>query len=73
MIVTGGTIKGGAHVNTHLDHRIAMSFSVLGAVASEPVSIDGADTIMTSFPTYISLMQELGLTLRQVDDVTGQD
>lgn len=73
MIVTGGTIKGGAHVNTHLDHRIAMSFSVLGAVASEPVSIDGADTIMTSFPTYISLMQELGLSLRQVDDVTGQD
>jgi 3-phosphoshikimate 1-carboxyvinyltransferase len=56
----GGAPKGGCTVETHLDHRIAMSFLVLGMAAQEPVAIDDAETIATSFPDFIELMNGLG-------------
>jgi 3-phosphoshikimate 1-carboxyvinyltransferase len=52
--------KGGATIATHLDHRIAMAHLVLGAVSQEPVSIDDAAAIATSFPGFVSLMNNLG-------------
>jgi 3-phosphoshikimate 1-carboxyvinyltransferase len=52
--------QGGARVTTRLDHRIAMSFLVLGMVAQKPVAIDDAAAIATSFPAFVSLMNELG-------------
>lgn len=52
--------KGGATVPTHLDHRIAMSFLVLGMVAQNPVTIDDADAIATSFPGFTAMMNGLG-------------
>lgn len=58
--VTGGAVTGGGLVTTHHDHRIAMSALVLGCVASEPVSIDDASMIATSFPTFFDLMNGLG-------------
>ncbi|MDE2336031.1 MAG: 3-phosphoshikimate 1-carboxyvinyltransferase [Alphaproteobacteria bacterium] len=58
--VTGGTVKGGSAVKTHLDHRIAMSALVLGMNAAEPVAIDSAGMIATSFPGFIDLMNGLG-------------
>ena len=42
------------------DHRIAMSFLVLGLAAGRPVSVDGADMIATSFPGFVPLMRSLG-------------
>lgn len=57
---TGKPPKGGATVETALDHRIAMSFLVLGTVTDEPVAIDDASPIKTSFPNFIGLMTELG-------------
>ncbi|HWD68234.1 MAG TPA: 3-phosphoshikimate 1-carboxyvinyltransferase [Caulobacteraceae bacterium] len=61
LIVTGRTrVKGGARVRTHGDHRIAMSFLVLGLAAASPVSIDQADMIATSFPGFHALMASLG-------------
>jgi 3-phosphoshikimate 1-carboxyvinyltransferase len=62
LIVTGnGTPpKGGAHIAVHLDHRIGMSFLVLGMVAREPVSVDDGSTIDTSFPGFAALMNRLG-------------
>ena len=58
--VTGGPVAGGGLVKTHHDHRIAMSALILGCVASEPVSIDDASMIATSFPTFFDLMNGLG-------------
>ncbi|MEP3654253.1 MAG: 3-phosphoshikimate 1-carboxyvinyltransferase [Litorimonas sp.] len=58
--VTGGSVAGGGLVTTHHDHRIAMSALILGCVASEPVSIDDASMIATSFPTFFGLMNGLG-------------
>lgn len=52
--------KGGAQVKTALDHRIAMSFLVLGMVAEEPIAVDDAAPIKTSFPNFIELMNDLG-------------
>lgn len=60
LTVHGGIIQGGGAVETALDHRIAMSFAVLGMVAKQPVTIIGAGAIATSFPNFIPLMQQLG-------------
>lgn len=51
---------GGAEVKTALDHRIAMAFLVLGTVTDEPVTIDDAAPIKTSFPNFMKLMNDLG-------------
>jgi len=55
-----GNIPGGATVASHLDHRIAMSFLVLGMVARAPVTVDDGGPIATSFPVFEPLMQALG-------------
>jgi 3-phosphoshikimate 1-carboxyvinyltransferase len=61
LIVEGGRgVRGGGSVATHLDHRIAMAFLVLGLGADRPVAVDDAGTIATSFPGFRSLMEGLG-------------
>jgi 3-phosphoshikimate 1-carboxyvinyltransferase len=61
LIVEGGARPlGEARIDAHLDHRIAMSFLVLGGAAAGPVVVDGAETIETSFPGFASLMTGLG-------------
>ena len=67
LIVHGmgaGGVPGGATCATHIDHRIAMSFLVLGMAAKAPVSVDDASPIVTSFPIFEGLMTGLGATLR---------
>lgn len=54
---------GGGLVATHLDHRIAMSFLVMGLAADRPVSVDDHRVIATSFPGFLPLMQGLGATI----------
>ena len=56
----GGKVAGGGLVETHLDHRIAMSFLVMGLASEQGVSVDDATMIATSFPTFAALMQSLG-------------
>ena len=56
----GSPPVGGAEVQAHHDHRIAMSFLVLGLAAQQPVSVDSADMIATSFPDFVPLMRALG-------------
>ncbi|MBL4639893.1 MAG: 3-phosphoshikimate 1-carboxyvinyltransferase [Kordiimonadaceae bacterium] len=60
---TGGKIPGGGTVATKLDHRIAMSFAILGQMAQEPIIIDDAAPIQTSFPNFVELMNTLGANL----------
>jgi 3-phosphoshikimate 1-carboxyvinyltransferase len=57
---TGRPPKGGATVATAFDHRIAMSFLVLGLVSDAPITVDDATAIATSFPTFETLMADLG-------------
>jgi 3-phosphoshikimate 1-carboxyvinyltransferase len=56
----GGKGLGGGTVKTHLDHRIAMSFLVLGLATEKPVTVDDANMIATSFPEFMGLMRDLG-------------
>jgi 3-phosphoshikimate 1-carboxyvinyltransferase len=56
----GGKGIGGGTVETHLDHRIAMSFLVMGLAAQKPVTVDDANMIATSFPEFMGLMRGLG-------------
>ena len=64
LIVTGRpAVAGGARVRTDSDHRIAMSFLVLGLAARSPVSVADAGMIATSFPTFRTLMSSLGARL----------
>jgi 3-phosphoshikimate 1-carboxyvinyltransferase len=57
---TGGdALAGGGTIATHLDHRIAMSFVVAGLVSTAPVTIDDAEPIATSFPTFFDLVATL--------------
>jgi 3-phosphoshikimate 1-carboxyvinyltransferase len=60
----GGRAAGGGVVKTHMDHRIAMAFLVMGLAADKPVAIDDATFIATSFPGFVAMMQGLGAELR---------
>jgi 3-phosphoshikimate 1-carboxyvinyltransferase len=58
-------VPGGATCKTHIDHRIAMSFLVLGIASQRAVSVDDASPIATSFPVFTGLMRGLGAQLTE--------
>ena len=64
LIVSGGKpVTGGGLVQTHLDHRLAMAFLVLGLVSENPVTVDDGRVINTSFKEFPDLMRQIGVTL----------
>jgi len=58
-----GNVPGGATCESFLDHRIAMSFMIMGMAAQKPVSVDDGGPIATSFPIFEGLMADLGAQL----------
>jgi 3-phosphoshikimate 1-carboxyvinyltransferase len=62
-----GAPQGGATIDARHDHRIAMSFLVLGGAARAPVTVEGAETIETSFPDFAGFMNRLGARIEPVD------
>ncbi len=63
LTVRGGPVAGGGTVKTHLDHRIAMAFLVLGLASATPVTVDDGTVIATSFPGFTAMMREIGADL----------
>ncbi len=66
-VVTGrghGNVPGGQTCASHLDHRIAMSFLVMGMASTAPVTVDDGSPIATSFPVFEPLMAGLGADIR---------
>jgi len=61
-------VPGGVTVASHLDHRIAMAFLVLGLVSNAPITVDDASPIDTSFPNFRGLMESLGATFTGEED-----
>ena len=66
VVIGGGRVRGGGTVVTHMDHRIAMAFLVLGLAADAPVTIDDVTYVATSFPTFQGLMTGLGASFEAV-------
>ncbi|MHB1103239.1 MAG: 3-phosphoshikimate 1-carboxyvinyltransferase [Devosia sp.] len=61
LLVRGsGRVKGGGRVITHMDHRIAMSFLVMGMAADEAVTIDDQSMLAASFPDFIARFEDVG-------------
>ncbi|MEL6315511.1 MAG: 3-phosphoshikimate 1-carboxyvinyltransferase, partial [Pseudomonadota bacterium] len=60
-----GGVPGGAICETFLDHRIAMSFMVLGLATQAAVTLDDGSPIATSFPIFEQLMGGLGADIRR--------
>ena len=60
LIVEGGRPRGGGMAATHMDHRIAMSFLVMGLATLEPMAVDDVAMIATSFPDFRPAMERLG-------------
>jgi 3-phosphoshikimate 1-carboxyvinyltransferase len=64
LIVHGkGRALGGGQVVTHMDHRIAMAFLVMGLASDKPVGVDDTSFIATSFPIFVPMMRGLGAEL----------
>ncbi|MBW6506614.1 MAG: 3-phosphoshikimate 1-carboxyvinyltransferase [Rhodobacteraceae bacterium] len=69
LIVHGlgaGGVPGGATCATHIDHRIAMAFLVLGLASQRSVTVDDGSPIATSFPVFEALMAGLGADIARV-------
>ncbi|UWQ40859.1 3-phosphoshikimate 1-carboxyvinyltransferase [Leisingera aquaemixtae] len=58
-------VPGGGTCESFLDHRIAMSFMVMGMGAQNAVSVDDGSPIATSFPIFETLMGNLGARLER--------
>ncbi|WP_038360867.1 3-phosphoshikimate 1-carboxyvinyltransferase [Bosea sp. 117] len=66
LVVEGrGEVTGGGIVATHMDHRIAMSFLVMGLASASPVTIDDISFVATSFPAFVPLMRGLGAEIEE--------
>lgn len=71
------TIRGREHIDggvvtTHGDHRIAMSFLVLGLVSRTPIAVDDAQMIGTSFPNFFDMMEQLGASFERGQNVSAK-
>ncbi len=64
LTVHGGKIPGGGLVKTYMDHRIAMSFLVMGMVSENSVTVDDGAMINTSFPGFAALMNAVGSNIK---------
>jgi len=62
-------LDNGAAIVTHMDHRVAMSFLVLGLGARRPVTVDDGAFIDTSFPGFAGFMRALGADIRAAGEV----
>ncbi|MEL7231231.1 MAG: 3-phosphoshikimate 1-carboxyvinyltransferase, partial [Pseudomonadota bacterium] len=67
MVIQGcdGAVPGGGLVKTQHDHRIAMSALIMGTASREPVSIDDASMIATSYPDFMAHMEALGANIEK--------
>lgn len=61
MIINGGKTPHGAAIQSHLDHRIAMSFAVAALASDGETEIIGSDCVNISYPTFYNDLFKLAL------------
>ena len=65
LVIRAGPVRGGVEVSTEGDHRIAMAHLVLGLAAEQPVTVDRAEMIATSFPGFREAMRGIGAAIEE--------
>ena len=65
ICIEGGMLQGGV-VDSHYDHRIAMAFAIAGAVSRMPITIQHCDNIATSFPNFVTLANQINMSIRVI-------
>lgn len=58
MIIEGGTPLSGAHIQSFLDHRIAMAFSIAGLIAKGETTIEESQCVDVSYPEFYATLEE---------------
>lgn len=61
MIIRGGRPLHGASIDSHLDHRIAMSFAVAGLMCDTPTTIRNADSVVISYPDFYETLKKISV------------
>ena len=61
MIIHGGKPLHGATIDSHLDHRIAMSFAVAGLLCDTPTTILNADSVVISYPDFYESLKKISV------------
>ena len=59
-------VVGGGLCETFLDHRIAMSFLIMGMASQRAITIDDGSPITTSFPSFENLMAQIGANFQKL-------
>lgn len=67
IIINGGVI-GSGEVESHDDHRIAMSFAIAGLQAGGTIQINDCANVATSFPDFVGLASKAGLEIEEFDE-----
>jgi 3-phosphoshikimate 1-carboxyvinyltransferase len=63
--IQGGQLTQG-EVDSHGDHRIAMSFAMAALRAQGEITINNCDNVQTSFPSFVHLAKSSGLIIREM-------
>jgi 3-phosphoshikimate 1-carboxyvinyltransferase len=64
LTIEGGSLSGGT-VDSHGDHRVAMSFAVAALRASGPIRVTACAAVETSFPGFAAMASEVGLMIAE--------
>lgn len=67
IVIEGGVI-GSGEVDSHGDHRIAMSFAIAALQAGGSIQINDCANVATSFPGFVELATDAGLNIEEIDD-----
>jgi 3-phosphoshikimate 1-carboxyvinyltransferase len=65
IVIQGGEMRGG-EVDSHGDHRIAMSFAMAALRANDPVTVRDCKNVDTSFPGFVGLARRAGLDISSI-------
>ena len=66
--ILGGDM-GGATIDSHGDHRIAMAFAVAALRASDEIIIKDCGNVATSFPNFVELADSVGFRLKVIEKI----
>jgi len=68
IAIDGASVLGGAIIDSHGDHRIAMAFAVASLRAESEITIKQCQNVATSFPGFVVIAAQAGLNIEEIND-----